>query len=89
MGYWMGGFPGVLWWRRMEQSGGQMVEQTTHIFDLARYLCGEVQEVYAVYANRGQKQIPEYNIYDVGTATLRFASGVVGTIDVYKRQAQG
>ena len=80
MGYWMGGFPGVLWWRRMEQSGGQMVEQTTHIFDLARYLCGEVQEVYAVYANRGQKQIPEYNIYDVGTATLRFASGVVGTI---------
>ena len=38
LGYWMGSMPGVSWWRRREQSGGQAVEQTTHIFDLARYL---------------------------------------------------
>lgn len=79
-GYWMGGFPGVSWWRRMEQSGGQMVEQTTHIFDLARYLCGDVKEVYAAYANRAMQDVPDSNIYDVGTATLKFKSGVVGNI---------
>ena len=80
MGYWMGGFPEVGWWRRMEESGGQMVEQTTHIFDLARYLCGEVDEVYAAYANRASEKVPGFNINDVGTATLKFASGVVGTV---------
>lgn len=80
LGYWMGGFPQVAWWRRLEQSGGQMVEQTTHIFDLARYLCGEVSEVYAAFANRDSRDIPRFNIYDVGTATLKFTNGVVGTI---------
>lgn len=80
LGYWMGGFPGVAWWRRMEQSGGQMVEQTTHIFDLARYLCGDITEVYAAYANRASQDVPGFDIADVGTATLKFASGVVGTI---------
>jgi len=47
-GSWNGGMPGVWWWRRMDKSGGQIVEQTTHMFDLMRYLCGEVAEVYAV-----------------------------------------
>lgn len=79
-GYWMGGFPGVSWWRRMEESGGQMVEQTTHIFDLARYLCGEITEVYAAYANVSMKNVPEFDISDVGTATVRFESGAVGAI---------
>ncbi len=80
LGYWMGGFPGVAWWRRIEQSGGQMVEQTTHIFDLARYLCGDITEVYAAYANRASQDVPGFDIGDVGTATLKFANGVVGTI---------
>jgi len=80
LGYWMGGFPGVMWWRQMARSGGQMVEQTTHIFDLARYICGDVAEVYAAYANRVSQNIPEFDVYDVGTATLKFETGVVGTI---------
>lgn len=78
LGYWIGGFPGVSWWRRLEQSGGQMVEQTTHIFDLARYLCGEVVEVYAQYATRTMQDVEAFSVWDVGTATLKFASGAVG-----------
>ena len=80
MGYWMGGMPSVYWWRRMELSGGQMVDQTTHIFDLARFLCGNIREVYAAYATRSLARVPDFNISDVGTATLKFESGVVGTI---------
>jgi predicted dehydrogenase len=79
-GYWMGGMPGVSWWRNMEQSGGQMVDQTTHIFDLARYLCGEVAEVFAIYARRSVENKPGLDIYDVGTATLEFENGAVGAI---------
>jgi predicted dehydrogenase len=45
-GYWLGGFPGVSWWRRLDQSGGQLVEQCTHIVDLARYLVGDIRRVY-------------------------------------------
>lgn len=79
-GYWMGGMPAVGWWKRMEESGGQMVEQTTHIFDLARYLCGDIVEVYAVYARREIEKSQNIDVYDVGTASMKFASGAVGTI---------
>ena len=80
LGYWMGGMPGVSWWRVLDQSGGQMVEQTTHIFDLARYLVGEVTEVYAAYSTQALSGVPNFSVTDVGTATLKFANGAVGTI---------
>lgn len=80
LGYWIGGMPSVSWWRVLEQSGGQMVEQTTHIFDLARYLCGDVEEVYAQYAVRTLQDVPNFSVWDVGTATLKFKSGAVGQI---------
>jgi predicted dehydrogenase len=80
LGYWMGGLPGVGWWRRMEQSGGQFVEQTTHIIDLARYLVGDVKRVYAAAALRAMDDVENINVPDVGTTTLEFESGAVGTI---------
>ncbi|MEG1426606.1 MAG: Gfo/Idh/MocA family oxidoreductase, partial [Oscillospiraceae bacterium] len=46
-GSWIGGMPGPKWWRTKEESGGQIVEQTTHIVDMLRYLFGEVKSVYA------------------------------------------
>ena len=80
MGYWMGGMPGVPWWRRLEQSGGQFVEQTTHIFDLARYLVGDVEEVYANATTRALQDVENYNVTDVGAANLKFKNGAIGTI---------
>ena len=80
MGYWTGGLPGTPWWRVMEQSGGQMLEQTTHIVDLARYLVGEVETVYSAYALRALGDTPNLNVPDVGTSTLRFANGAIGHI---------
>jgi myo-inositol 2-dehydrogenase/D-chiro-inositol 1-dehydrogenase len=52
LGYWMGNMPMISWWRKQEASGGQFIEQTSHIVDLLRYTLGEVEEVYAVYGNR-------------------------------------
>lgn len=79
-GYWMSGAPSIKWWGRMDQSGGQIVEQATHIFDLARYLCGEISEVYAVCSVRALKDLPDFDIYDVSAVTVKFESGAVGTV---------
>ncbi len=81
LGYWMGGPPGGTWWRRQERSGGQFVEQTTHIVDLLRYVAGEVTEVYAAY-HQGilTGQDANANVADAGTVTLKLANGIVATI---------
>jgi len=80
MGYWMGGMPGVAWWRRKEQSGGQLVEQTIHTFDMARNLFGEVKSVHAVGSKGLLKDVPKYNIEDASAVNLQFKSGLCGTI---------
>lgn len=79
-GGWVGGTPGVLWWRRKEQSGGQIVEQTTHTFDLARYLAGEPTTVYARGTRGYIQDMPQYNVEDASAVTVQFASGAVGTL---------
>lgn len=80
-GNFWGGTPGAPWWRVQSQSGGQFVEQTTHIVDLARYLVGEVEEVSA-YETRlvMHRKLEKYDIADAATANLRFACGAIGTI---------
>lgn len=80
LGYWLDQTPPPAWWRRQEQSGGQMLEQTTHIFDLARVLVGEVDEVYAVGSNKERAAFPDLDVCDVSVATLKFASGAVGSM---------
>ncbi|MFF2483369.1 Gfo/Idh/MocA family protein [Paenibacillus sp. NPDC058071] len=81
LGYWMGSMPGVSWWRKIEGSGGQFVEQTTHIVDLLRYLLGEVTEVYAVYGSRIMAGKEEgVTVPDIGSVTLKLESGAIATI---------
>ena len=80
LGYFMTSMPPTPWWRVLNESGGQMVEQTTHIFDLARYIAGDITEVYAAYGLRALQDVPNFDIWDVGTAAVKFANGAVGTI---------
>ena len=79
-GHWLGGMPMVSWWRANETSGGQLHEQTTHIIDLMRYICGEIVEVYAAYNLLEMHKIEGTNVPDVGAVTVKFQSGAVGTI---------
>jgi len=80
LGYWMGGLPGVAWWRVQDESGGQILEQTTHIVDMARYLAGEVERVSAEMALRVMTDVENISVPDVGTVNLRFESGAIGNI---------
>lgn len=79
-GWWYGGFVGAPWWRQMKLSGGQLVEQTTHIVDMARYLAGEVHTVYAAGSTGAMTEVENYDIHDTSICTLLFDSGAVGQI---------
>ncbi|MGY1608857.1 MULTISPECIES: Gfo/Idh/MocA family protein [unclassified Geodermatophilus] len=74
---WLDKVPPPAWWRRADRSGGQVVEQATHVLDLARVLAGEVTEVEAVTAPSSD---PSRDVDDATAALLRFASGAVGTL---------
>jgi myo-inositol 2-dehydrogenase / D-chiro-inositol 1-dehydrogenase len=54
-----------------------VVEQATHVLDLARVLAGEVVEVRAATAPSSD---PGRDVADATTALLAFASGAVGTL---------
>ena len=80
LGWWLGGTPGVGWWVRKDASGGQVVEQTTHIFDLARYLCGEVKSVSAAASAGLSADRKDSTVEDSSTVTLLFENNAVGNI---------
>jgi len=81
LGYWMGGMPGVPWWRVRAQSGGQHVEQTTHIFDLCRYLVGsDAKTVHGVAASGTMTDVPNYDVDDISMVNIEFENGAVANI---------
>ncbi|SHN47583.1 Gfo/Idh/MocA family protein [Cryptosporangium aurantiacum] len=78
-GTWLDKVPPVGWWPRRDGSGGQLIEQAVHVVDLARVLVGEVVEVYAA-ADASPPNAPGADVDSSAAATLRFASGAVGTL---------
>jgi myo-inositol 2-dehydrogenase/D-chiro-inositol 1-dehydrogenase len=77
-----GGLPGVPWWRRYDQGGGQLVEMTTHQVDLLRWVMGEVEAVSASYSfKRIFKDQPEVTVPDSQAVLLHFKSGASATIN--------
>jgi myo-inositol 2-dehydrogenase / D-chiro-inositol 1-dehydrogenase len=86
---WLDKVPPPPWWLRRDGSGGQTIEQTTHVLDTARGLAGDVTEVHAFGARAAsnppaprpvEASLPGADIDDVTVAGLRFASGAVGTV---------
>lgn len=81
-GYWLDKRPPVPWWGWADRSGGQVVEQLTHVLDMARHLLGEAEEVYAAGIRRAPDGAPQDygDVDDATAATIRFASGAVATL---------
>ena len=83
-GAWVGGIPMVYWWVRRGTSGGQIVEQNIHLFDLLRYLIGEPVAVYTA-AGKGMVKphtlrIQGYDVEDYSATTVTFRNGSVANI---------
>ena len=67
-------------------SGGMFLDMTIHDFDMARFLVGaEVVEVYTQAAVTVDPAIGEAGDVDTAVIMLRFANGVIGTIDNCRR----
>ena len=80
VGAWLDKVPPVAWWLHRDRSGGQVVEQATHLLDVMLDLVGEVEHVHAVGARRPRDAFPDADVDDVSAATLRFAGGAVGSL---------
>jgi predicted dehydrogenase len=78
MYFWRGPFQygkSSRWIQRAECSGGLLVEEACHWFDLLRWFGGEVSEIQC-YGAGGI--LPETDFEDVAFANMRFASGAIG-----------
>ena len=71
-------------------SGGIFLDMTIHDFDMARFLIGaEVEEVYATGAVRVDPAIGDAGDIDTLMIMLKFANGVIATIDNSRRAVYG
>ncbi len=75
-GAWVGGIPGVYWWPKYSTSGGQIVEQNIHLFDMTRYLFGEPDRVYCT-GGKGIVKRDNYDLHDYSSAVITMKNGVV------------
>jgi myo-inositol 2-dehydrogenase/D-chiro-inositol 1-dehydrogenase len=80
-GWWLDATPAAPWWVRRERSGGQLVEQTTHVLDVLRLLVGEVATVQAVELPAAGRPGEADGLAPLGSVVnLRFEAGSVGTV---------
>ncbi len=71
-------------------SGGMFLDMTIHDFDMARFLVGaDVEEVYTLAGITVDPAIGEAGDVDTAVVMLKFANGVIGTIDNCRRAAYG
>jgi len=71
-------------------SGGIFLDMTIHDFDMARFLIGsEVEEVYVAGAVRVDPAIAKAGDLDTVLITLKFANGVIATIDNSRKAVYG
>ena len=71
-------------------SGGLFLDMTIHDFDMARFLMGsEVEEVFVAAGVRVDPEIGKVGDVDTAVITLKFANGVIGTIDNSRQAVYG
>ncbi|MCM8760503.1 MAG: Gfo/Idh/MocA family oxidoreductase, partial [Candidatus Omnitrophica bacterium] len=83
-GRYYGGVPHegkVEWIMKKTMSGGQLIEQGTHIVNMMQYLLGDIEEVYG-YKIEGinSKIYPGYDVEDASTMVFKFKNGYIGNL---------
>jgi myo-inositol 2-dehydrogenase / D-chiro-inositol 1-dehydrogenase len=74
---WWDRTPQPEWWRDPARSGGQVIEQATHLLDTLRFLIGEA-EVHGT--TNGPPAQGDHGVDRAVVSALRFHSGVVGSL---------
>jgi predicted dehydrogenase len=68
------------WWRRKEMSGGQVLEQAIHVYDLAVHLLGRPTTATGFIANLCHADAADYEVEDTSVSALRFQNGALATV---------
>lgn len=76
-GYSWTGLPGSEWGWKRETCGGYPIHMSTHVYDLARYVVGDVAEVVGYGTHRLEDAV-DYE--DVGSTTMRHLDGTVSHV---------
>jgi predicted dehydrogenase len=77
-GRWIDAVAPLEWWPEKAKSGGQVVEQAVHVYDLLRFFAGDVE---SVEASGGQRVVTEeIDFPDSSSATMRHESGAVSHV---------
>lgn len=84
---WLDQTPKPAWWRIRAEGGGQVVEQATHLYDLARHLLGEATVIGAASNPATRPTTETGDVADATAATLRFERGAVGAFANSRRPA--
>jgi myo-inositol 2-dehydrogenase / D-chiro-inositol 1-dehydrogenase len=77
-GWWVCQMPPVAWWMDASRSGGQFLEQCTHLVDLSRHIVGEIAEVQSFSARGFINGVAGYDADDAMTVNVKFSSGAIG-----------
>jgi predicted dehydrogenase len=72
------GVPPADWWGTESRSGGQVVEQATHVYDLLRYLGGDVERATGTGGRPLDTRAVDFE--DVTSVSLTHAGGAVGHV---------
>lgn len=70
-------------------SGGIFLDMTVHDFDMARFIGGEVDEVYANATVMVDEEIGKAGDVDTALVALKFKSGAIGVIDNCRKACYG
>ena len=70
-------------------SGGMFLDMTIHDFDMARFQCGDVDEVYAIGNVLVAPDYAAIGDLDTNIVTLKFKNGAIGEIDNSRQAVYG
>jgi myo-inositol 2-dehydrogenase/D-chiro-inositol 1-dehydrogenase len=73
----------------LRASGGIFLDMTIHDFDMARFQGGEIEEVHAIGNVLIDPALNEFGDLDTCVVNLRFANGMVGSIDNCRQATYG
>ena len=65
------------WWRDKDRSGGQLLEQVIHLFDLILYFLGPINRVNAFRDTLCHQEQLDYTVEDTTVASMRADSGAM------------
>lgn len=68
------------WWRDLRRSGGQVLEQAIHVYNLATTFCGRAVAVSGFLENLCHREIEDYTVEDTSAGLIHFENGAIATV---------